>query len=106
MTPRQTPAQVAAQALLVAEEARADAKAALTLNQETNVMVKEIHDAWMKPHPVYGNKSLLDVISNVAARASAGEIVGQRIIFWSAVVAAMGAISAAFYAAVHFGQAK
>lgn len=100
MTPRKlTAAETADQALLKAE-------AALALNEETNAMVKEIHDAWMKPHPVYGGKSLLEVLSSLAARASAGEIVGGRIVWWAGVMAALGTIGAAFYAVVHLGQAK
>ena len=100
MTDRKlTPTEAAMQALTKAE-------AALALNQETNEMVKEIHDAWMKPHPVYGNKSLLEVLSSLAARASAGEIVGARVVWWAGILAALGTISAAFYAAVHLGQSK
>lgn len=96
---RPTPTEAAMQALTKAE-------AALTLNQETNAMVKEIHDAWMKPHPVYGNKSLLDVVSNVAARAAAGEIVGERVVWWAKLLTALGTIGAALYAAIHLGQSK
>lgn len=100
MTPRKmTAAETAEQALIKAE-------AALALNQETNAMVKEIHDAWMKPHAVYGNKSLLEVLSNLAAQASAGEIVGERLVLWGKVLTALGTIGAAFYAAIHFGQSK
>lgn len=92
-----TPSQVAAEALLRANEA-------VALNAETNQMVREIHDAWMKPHVVYGNRSLLDCVSELAAEASAGRIVGERLVWYGKVFAALGTIGAAFYAAVHWGQ--
>ena len=57
-----------------AMQALTKAEAALALNKETNEMVKEICDAWMRPHPVYGNKSLLDVLSSLALQIEAGAL--------------------------------
>lgn len=67
------------------------------MREETHQMVTEIYTAWMKPHPVYGNRSLLDVVSNVAARASAGEIVGERIVWYAKIAGALTALGALFW---------
>ena len=96
---RPSAAQVAAEALLRANEQAA-------IHAETRQMVREIHDAWMKPHVVYGNRSLLDCVSELAAEASAGRIVGERLVWYGKVFAALGTIGAAFYTAVHWGSQR
>jgi hypothetical protein len=96
--PPQTPAQVAAAALLVAEEARA-------MSAENNRLLKELHAGLMEPLPGY-DRSFVQRATEVVVKAEAGEIVGERLVFWGKVLTALGVIGSAFYAALHFGQTK
>lgn len=96
--PRKTPEQIAADALLVAEEARA-------MSAENNRMLKELHAGLMKPLPGY-EKSFVERATEVVVKAEAGQIVGERLVWWAKVLTAIGTISAAFYAAIHLGQSK
>jgi hypothetical protein len=91
MTPRQHTLQEQIDALTDRVDAGEKMRA------ETHQMVAEIHDAWMKPHPVYGDKSLLEVVSRVAARASAGEIIGERIVLYAKIAGAVAALGALFH---------
>jgi len=94
MTPRKLTLQEQIDALVETNEAlRLRLEAGEAMRLDTHKMVSEIHDAWMKPHPVYGDKSLLDVISKVAARASAGEIIGERIVLYAKIAGAVAALS-------------
>ena len=78
----------------VAASALEKAEAALALNTETNHMVKEMHDAWMKPHPGYGGRTLLDCVSDLVTEASAGKIVGERIVWYAKIIGALSAMGA------------
>lgn len=97
--PSKTPAQIAAEALLRANEAHA-------ISAENNKLLTDLHDAWMKPHAVYGNKSLLQCVSEIVADAGAGRIVGEKLVWWAKILSALGVIGTAFYAAVHLGAPK
>lgn len=94
--PKSSPASVAAEALLRAEEA-------LSLNAETNRMVKEMHQALMQPQPGH-DETLLERMAQVTIAAETGKAVGDRIIWGAKVIGALAAISTAFYAAVNFGH--
>lgn len=87
----------AAEALLRANEA-------LALNQETNRLVKEMHQALMQPLPGY-DRSFMARASEVVIKAEAGKIVGDRLITAAKWTTAIGTIATAFYAALRFGHA-
>ncbi|MGL5735298.1 MAG: hypothetical protein ACRCYS_10575 [Beijerinckiaceae bacterium] len=80
-----------------AQEALAKAEAALELNTETNRMVKEMHAAWMQPHAGYGDRSLLQCVSQIVTEASADKIVGERLVWYAKVVGALSALGGAFW---------
>ncbi len=97
MTPvRRTPEQIAAEALLVAEEARA-------MSAENNRLLKEIYAGLLQPLPGY-DRSFVQRATEVVVKAEAGQIIGERLVWWAKVLTALGTIGAAFYAAVHLGQ--
>lgn len=98
MTPKKTPEQIAAQALLVAEEAHA-------ISAENNRLLKALHAGLMEPLPGY-DRSFVQRATEVVVKAEAGEIVGERLVLWGKVLTALGTIGAAFYAALHLGQSK
>jgi hypothetical protein len=89
----------------VAAEALEKAERALALNEETNRMVREVHAAMLAPLPGY-SKSFVERASEWMIEAEAGRIIGSRIIFYAKILGALGAIGAAFAAAVHWGQSK
>jgi hypothetical protein len=45
-------------------------------------------------------------VSKLVAEARAGQVVGERLVWYAKVLTALGTISAAFYAAVHWGGAR
>lgn len=94
----QTPTQMAAAALSRANEA-------LSLSQETNRMMKEIHAAFMVPLPGY-HKSFIERATEVVIEAEAGKIVGERFVWYAKVLTALGVIATSFYAAFHWGSPK
>lgn len=93
-----TAAQVAAEALLRANEA-------VALNEETHRLVKEVHAALMAPLPGY-HKSFVERATEVVVEAEAGKIMGEKFVWLAKVLTALGVIGTSLYAAVHWGAPK
>ena len=93
-----TAAQVAAEAMLRANEA-------LALNQETHRLVKKLHEGLMEPQPGY-SRSFVERTSDVVIKAEAGGIVGERLVWYAKVLTALGTIGTAFYVAFHWGAPR
>lgn len=66
-------------------------------------MLRELHDALMKPQPGH-EKPLLERMAAVTISAETGKAAGERVIWAAKVVAAFGAIVSGLYAAFRFGQ--
>lgn len=96
--PPKSAAQVAAEALLRANEA-------VAINVETNRIVKELHAALLEPLPGY-KKSFVERTTEVVVGAEAGQIVGEKLVWYAKVLAGLGAIVTGFYAMVHWGGNK
>jgi hypothetical protein len=103
--PPQTAAQIAAEALLRANEASAIAHKALAVNVETNAIAKEIRAALLEPLPGY-DKSFVARTTEVVVGAEAGQIVGEKLVWYAKVLGALGAIATAIYGAVHWGPTR
>jgi hypothetical protein len=95
---RPNAAQVAAEALLRANEA-------IALNQETNRLVKELRDGLLAPQPGY-SRSFVDRVTQVVLEAEAGKIVGERFVWYAKVLTAIGTIGTAIYVAAHWGSQR
>ena len=89
-----------------AELALAQAKEAVRLNEETNHLMKEFHDAFMKPHAGYGDKALVACVSELVVEARSGKLVGARLIFYAKVLTALSAIGASIAALATWGNVK
>jgi hypothetical protein len=98
MTPKQTPTQIAAEALVRANEA-------VSLNEETHRMVKELRDGLMMPQPGY-TRSFVDRVTEVVLEAEAGKIVGERLVWYAKVLTALSVVAAAIYSAAHWGNGR
>ncbi len=96
MNDRQTSSGVAAEARRIAEES-------LAISAENNRMLKELHAALMEPLPGY-SKSFVERATEVVVNAEAGRIVGERLVWYAKVFTALGTVSAAFYAMIHWGK--
>lgn len=66
-------------------------------------MLRDLHDALMKPQPGH-SRPLLERMASVTIAAETGKAAGERVIWWAKVFAAVGAIVSGFYAAVKFGH--
>jgi hypothetical protein len=98
MTPKPTASQVAQQALDRANQA-------VQIHEETNRMVKDIHQALMTPHDGYGNRALIKCVSELVIEAQSGKLVGAKLIWYGKILTALASISAAAYAVLQWGQA-
>ena len=94
--PKRTAAAVAAEAMLKAEEA-------LSVNVETNRLVKDLHQALMVPQPGY-DRPFLHRAADVVMEAEAGKIVGEKVVLWAKWVTALGVITSSLWAVVRLGH--
>ena len=98
MVRSQTPAQVAADAMLKAEEA-------VALNVKTHKLVSDLHAALMEPQAGY-DRSLLDRMAAVTISIESGDRTLKTVVKFAQIVGAIGVIVGGFYAAVRFGGAQ
>jgi hypothetical protein len=66
-------------------------------------MLRELHDALMKPQPGH-EKPLLQRMAAVTIASETGKAAGERVIWAAKVIAAGGAIASGLYAAFRFGH--
>jgi hypothetical protein len=93
-----TAAQNAAEALRRADEAH-------TISAENNRLLKELHAGLMQPLPGY-NKSFVERATEVVVEAEAGKIVGEKLVWYAKVLAAVAAIGAGLTALVTWGNPR
>jgi hypothetical protein len=93
-----TAVQIAAEAMRRADEAH-------TISAENNRLLKELHAGLMQPLPGY-NKSFVERATEVVVEAEAGKIVGEKLVWYAKVLAAIGAIGAGLTALVTWGNPR
>jgi hypothetical protein len=89
-----------------AELALSQANEAVRLNAETNALMRELHDALMKPHSGFGNRALLSCVSDLVVEAQSGKMVGARLIFYAKVLGALSVIGGSVAAAASWGGVR
>jgi len=89
----------AAAAKKVAGDAALSAQEALALAKETHDMVKRMHDTLIEPQPGQ-TAGLLDRMAKATIAFEGGKATGDRIIWAAGVVAGIGTVAAAFFAAM------
>ena len=102
-TERMTAARKADLALAQANEAVRLNEEAVRLNAESKAMIQELHDAWMKPHAGYGNRPLIECVSELVVDTQSGKVIGAKLVWWAKVLGALSVIGGAFYTAVAWG---
>ena len=92
-----------AEAKADAAAAKARAEEAIAIHNETNRLVKEVHQALMVPQPGYGNRAFLESAAALIVEAQAGKIIGDRIVYAAKWIGAASAIVSAIWAAIKIG---
>ncbi len=96
------PPKTAAQ---IADAAMARANEAFAISAENNLLLRELHAGLMKPLPGY-DQSFVERATAVVVEAEAGKIVGEKLVWYAKVLAALGAIATGIYGAAHWGTGR